>query len=56
MLKKISHRFFCFFFYIELRRPHPHFLNYASFVNTVEILSFYQLPALKKISFAPRNP
>ena len=31
-------------------------LSYPSFVNTMERLYLYQLIALKKIFFAPRNP
>ena len=47
MLKKISsHRFFLFFFFIELKYQLSHFLKYASFLNTMDRSSFYQLPAL----------
>ena len=44
------------FFYVEAKHPPPHFLGYPSFVNTMERSSLYQLTALKKIFFAPRNP
>ena len=55
MLKKIpAHRFFLF--QAGLKHPPPHLLGYPRFVNTMERQSLYQLTALKKIFFAPRNP
>ena len=55
MLKKMSsHRFFFFIYiYIKLKHPPSHLLNCASFVNTMERPSFYQLPVLKKIFLLP---
>ena len=47
----------CFlFFYVKLNHPLPHFIGYPSFVNTMDRSSLYQLIALKKVFFAPRNP
>ena len=64
MLKNISpQRFFLLLFYlfiylffVELQHPPPRLLGYPSFVNTMERLSLYQLIALKKSFFVPRNP
>ena len=52
--KKSTHRFFVF--YVELKHPPPHFLGFANFISTMERSSFYQLPTLEKIVFAPRHP